>query len=285
MPVSREGNHVIATSANIDHGQLGQHSDYVDTYTPSLLHSIARADSRASVGLQEANFLGEDLWTGYEFSWLGPRGQPEVAGLRIRVPVNSPALVESKSMKLYLMSFAQTRFESRVDVLKTLDQDMALAFRAPVMVELLDLPTLSGAPAQLPGRSLDSADVRCTVYERDPDLLLDSPSDVQVREVVYTDVFRSLCPVTGQPDWASILIEYHGDPIDDAALLRYLVSYRTHPGFHETTIELIYADLLEKYQPLELSVYGRFLRRGGLDINPYRSSHAGIAPAFRLARQ
>lgn len=266
-------------------GELGKQSDYVETYTPSLLHGISRESTRGAALIDGALFQGEDLWTGYEFSWLNGRGMPQVAGLRLRVPAQSPMLVESKSMKLYTMSFSQTRFDSRTEVLKTLDQDLSTAFRAPVMVELLDLGQLEGMTHTLPGRSLDDMDVRINNYERAPDLLVPAESDVQVRETLHTHLFRSVCPVTNQPDWASLVIEYSGRPMNAEGLIRYLVSYRRHPGFHETTIEQIFCDLMAVYHPQALTVYGRFQRRGGLDINPFRSTHETAAPVYRLARQ
>ena len=236
-----------------------------------------------------AEMRGEDLWTAYEFSWLDTQGKPWVAGLRMTIPCHSPAIVESKSLKLYLGSFAQTKFESQAEVLRTLDQDLTLAFRSPLVIEILDLNQLELPVQQLTGTCLDTLDVFVTQYERDasllPSLVEGEGEDRIVREAVYTNVFRSLCPVTHQPDWASVAIEYTGSPIDHVGLFKYLVSYRTHPAFHETTIELIYLDLMKTCQPTELSVYGRFQRRGGIDINPYRGSHAERAPLCRLPRQ
>lgn len=266
-------------------GELGKVSDYVETYTPSLLHSLPRTAAREKMGISTDRMLGEDVWTGYEFSWLTERGKPAVAGIRLRVPAHSPMLVESKSMKLYLMSFAQTRFDSRADVLRTLDQDLATAFRAPVLVELLDFVQLGGIAQQMPGRCLDDLDVLITRYEHAPDLLQLAGSEVQVRETLHTHLFRSLCPVTGQPDWASISVDYVGPAIDESSLLQYLISFRSHTGFHEATIELIFADILQRCSPQQLTVYGRFQRRGGLDINPFRSTHENAAPVYRLARQ
>ncbi|MEQ9452741.1 MAG: NADPH-dependent 7-cyano-7-deazaguanine reductase QueF [Pseudomonadales bacterium] len=270
----------------LENSELGKKSDYVDTYTPSLLHSIARSEARHNAGLTPVpDMLGEDVWTGYEFSWINTDGKPVICGLRVRVSCQSKAIVESKSFKLYLMSFANTRFANRTEVLSTLDQDLSVAFQAPVMVELMELTQMEATTASMPGRCLDELDVRCSSYERNPDLLTHGAADVQVRESVYTHLFRTLCPVTGQPDWASVAIEYAGPAIDSAGLLKYLVSFRNHAGFHETAIETIYADLLSRYDLSTLSVYGRFQRRGGLDINPFRSSSETSAPIYRMARQ
>ena len=211
-----------------------------------------------------------------------------MAGLRVRVPCQSPAIVESKSFKLYLNSFAQTKFENRAAVLRTLDQDLSLAFRSPLTVELLELAQLSGPANQLPGECLDDLDVWTKDYLRDATLLAydeQANPDLMVQDTVHTHLFRSLCPVTGQPDWASILVQYRGRAIDKSSLLRYLVSYRGHQAFHETTVEQIYADLLERCSPERLMVHGFFLRRGGLDINPFRSSEDQAPLLVRLARQ
>ena len=270
----------------LDKGPLGRETDYPSTYTPSLLHSMGRAAARAKVGVQDAgSLLGEDLWTGYELSWLDSQGKPIVAGLRFRVPCQSPAIVESKSIKLYLNSFAQTKFENQTDVLRTLDQDLTLAFRSPVIIELLELSQLLGPVQQLPGQCLDDLDIHTDIYERDPNLLTLDESDVTVSETLYSHIFRSLCPVTAQPDWASISIEYHGSPISRKGLLKYLISYRNHQAFHETTIEQIFCDIRNICAPQKLSVYGRFQRRGGLDINPFRSMDENSAPLCRLPRQ
>jgi 7-cyano-7-deazaguanine reductase len=270
----------------LNQGPLGQQTDYPATYTPSLLHSMNRDMARARAGVTAVQQLrGEDVWTGYEFSWLNTEGKPVVAALRLRIPCQSGAIVESKSLKLYLGSFAQTRFESLADVQRTLDQDITLAFRSPVILELLELVSLNVPPGEIAGICLDDLDIRTDVYARDARLLRCDDSDLTVNETLFTHLFRSLCPVTAQPDWASVSIEYSGTPINRAALLKYLISYRTHQAFHETTIEQIYCDIKEACKPERLSVYGRFQRRGGLDINPFRSDHSDTAPAWRTPRQ
>jgi 7-cyano-7-deazaguanine reductase len=197
-------------------------------------------------------------------------------------------MVESKSLKLYLNSFAQTRFTSRRELVSTLDSDLAVAFRAPVIVAMLDVE--HGAErhlqhVQLPGRCIDGLDVACSIYDRDPTLLGCEATQAITREALHSHLFRSLCPITGQPDWASILVQYVGHPIVPESLLRYLVSYRQHAAFHESTIEQIFMDLVAECGPEQLTVYGRFLRRGGIDINPFRSTNETVAPDFRLARQ
>lgn len=271
---------------DFDEGPLGKATVYPATYTPSLLHPIDRSAARDQVGVAQASQLhGEDLWTGYEFSWLDTQGKPLVAGLRIRIPCQSAAMVESKSLKLYLNSFAQTKFESQAAVLHTLDQDLNLAFQAPAIIELMELSQLSVPVQQMPGVCLDDIDLRTDTYERAPDFLSLEDVDVSVHETLHSHIFRSLCPVTAQPDWASVSIEYSGVPINRAGLLKYLISYRNHQAFHETTIEQIFCDIMAACAPSRLAVYGRFLRRGGLDINPFRSSHEAEAPMCRLPRQ
>ncbi|HET6472925.1 MAG TPA: NADPH-dependent 7-cyano-7-deazaguanine reductase QueF [Pseudomonadales bacterium] len=265
---------------------LGRDVEYATTYTPSLLRSIDRAKLRTSLGAAPAPvFHGEDTWNCYEFSWLNPKGRPDVAVVKVRVPCNSAAIVESKSLKLYLNSFAQTVFATRAELLTTLNSDLSLAFRAPVIIDLLDVEQAAEPFGQLPGKSLDDLDVEVEVYHWCPDLLEVEADAVTVRQAFHTHLFRSVCPVTHQPDWASVMVQYVGHRISASGLLQYLVSYRNHAAFHETTIEQIFVDIMQRCAPEHLTVYGRFLRRGGIDINPYRSTDESAAPPIRLLRQ
>ncbi len=267
---------------------LGRPTDYTDTYTPSLLHSIDRAEAREPMGILEGAlpFQGEDLWMAYEFSWLNDRGKPEVSAVRVKVPCSSPCIVESKSLKLYLGSLAQSRFAQRADVLSTLNSDLGVAFRAPIMVELIDLGQIPGIVDQPPGTCLDGLDVRTDCYQRTPKLLqLEDGQERVVKETFHTNLFRSLCPVTGQPDLATVVIQYLGRPMTRLALLAYLISFRTHRAFHEATVEQIYVDIKKRCRPEQLSVTGRFLRRGGIDINPFRSDSESQLVSMRLPRQ
>jgi len=267
---------------------LGQSSEYIDTYTPSLLHSIERASARMEIGVEPDRlpFQGEDVWMCYELTWLSARGKPEVSAMRIKVPASSPSIVESKSLKLYLGSLAQTRFANKAELLNTLNSDLGLAFRAPVMLELIDLSQVPETVSQPPGICLDGLDVKLTTYEREPDLLaLEEGEERVVKETVHTNLFRSLCPVTGQPDFATMVIRYLGRPITRGSLLAYLVSFRNHQAFHEATVEQIYMDIQTVCQPDQLSIAGRFLRRGGIDINPFRSNVDDQMPQMRLPRQ
>ncbi|MBT7335865.1 MAG: NADPH-dependent 7-cyano-7-deazaguanine reductase QueF [Gammaproteobacteria bacterium] len=272
--------------ADFDKGPLGRATDYPLTYTPALLHPMNRAAARTSVGVSSvASVHGEDLWTAYEFSWLNLNGKPEVAGLHMAVDCQSTAIVESKSVKLYLNSFSQTRFPNRATVLEVLQADLSAAFQAAVDVLLLDLVDLMPATQMLSGECLDSLDVEVETYERDVHLLTIDPSRTWADEQLVTHLFRSLCPVTAQPDWASIVVGYCGTPMSHEGLLKYLISYRNHQAFHETTIEQIYCDLRDAFSPERLTIYGRFQRRGGLDINPFRASFEAQAPLCRLPRQ
>jgi len=266
---------------------LGKPTPAPERYDPGVLAPLQRAAGRHAIGLDEAwQFAGEDLWRGYEFSWLSHRGMPRVALVELRVSAHSPNIVESKSMKLYFNSFAQTRFDSEQVVVECLRADLQAAFGAPVTVTLTDLEAAAEA-SLLPGTSLDSLDIDVDAYERAPHLLSVAAGDTTVADTVYTHRFRSLCPVTGQPDWASLLIRYQGPALEHAGLLRYLVSFRCHQAFHETTVEQIYVDLKTRGGCKRLLVAGYFLRRGGVDINPVRGD-PGMAedwPVLRLSRQ
>ena len=272
-------------------GPLGLSGDYAEGYSVELLHPMPRAEGRKAVGLDsgsepELAQLGKDLWTGYEFSWLDTKGKPVVAGLKIEVDCATTNIVESKSMKLYLNGFAQAQFADAGIVSARLNQDLSTAFAGDVVVDLIPIDELAGQWASMRGQCLDGLDIQVTNYQRAPELLgqMSSGSHV-VTEHLYTHLFRSLCPVTAQPDWATVTVSYTGNAIDHAGLLGYLISYRCHQAFHETTVERIYADIMGACQPTFLSVNGRFQRRGGLDINPFRSSEACPVPDARMPRQ
>lgn len=278
-----------ATLSAADAGMpLGQVSAYVDQYQPTLLFPLQRADARATLDANptaaiDLPFVGEDVWTAYELSWLDQQGRPQSAILEVRASCDSPCMVESKSMKLCLNSLAQTRFASRELVQQILAKDLGQAFGSQVQVALFDVD--DSCVAALPGYCIDNEDVEIDQYSRNPKLLQCNPDIVEAEQALYTHQFRSLCPVTGQPDFASIWLEYAGPSIDPGSLLAYLVSYRTHSGFHESAVEQIFLDLQQHCGCTSLTLYGRFLRRGGIDINPYRSTEQAQAPAWRLARQ
>ena len=262
-------------------GPLGHATGYPDRYDPSLLFAVSRAPQRAQIGLRDPlPFTGADVWTAYEHTWLDTRGKPCIAMLSIAVPVDSPFIVESKSVKLYLGSFAQTRFDDATQVVDTIERDLAVATGARVEVAVLREPSIE----TMAGVSIDEATVAIDRYEVDASLL--RADGGVVSETLRSDLFRSVCPVTGQPDYASISIAYRGPRIDRGALLRYIVSFRQHAGFHEHCAERIFVDLLARCACESLTVNARFTRRGGLDINPFRTN-AGIAvPAnVRTERQ
>lgn len=256
---------------------LGKATEYVSVYTPSLLCPIARSAGREALGIVETAlpFKGLDIWNAYELSWLSLKGKPVVALAEIQVPADSPYMVESKSLKLYLNSFSQTTFHDRVDVMRTIESDLAVLVRAPVFVRIIfpnELNHLQNR-AGLPGVCLDTLDVEIEKYEVDAQLLALEGRHRRVTETVYSHLLRSNCPVTRQPDWGTVVIEYSGDKIDHAALLKYIVSYRHHNGFHEQCVEQIFMDIKHRCSPEQLTVFARYTRRGGIDINPYRSSH------------
>ena len=266
---------------------LGRRSPPVPGRRPETLHPIARAAARRRLGIagQALPFKGEDRWTGYELSWLNLSGKPQVASLHLRVPCTSPNMVESKSLKLYLNGLAHERFRYRSDVAEVLAADLGPVTGSEVSVRVAELAELTIARKGLPGKSLDGLVPAQFEYQYNPALLQRTESQEMASENWHTDLFRSLCPVTGQPDWASIMVAYAGKRIVAESLLAYLMSFREHPSFHEDAIERIYIDIQQRCQPALLTVSGHFLRRGGLDINPYRSDERDTSPPHRLLRQ
>ncbi len=274
--------------------QLGKASPYADQYTPALLFPIPRAAKRQELGLGEAlPFLGADMWTAFELSWLGPRGKPQLALAHITVPCESTHIIESKSLKLYLNSFNNTVFADAAAVLAHLRADLnEAAWRGAVVqssvgVRLLDPELFDREPVhELDGLSLDRLDVACRQYTPAPELLRAAADEPPVTEVLTSRLLKSNCLVTGQPDWGSVQISYSGAAIDQEGLLQYLVSFRNHHEFHEQCVERIFMDIWQRCQPHKLAVYARYTRRGGLDINPFRTSYAQALPAnVRTARQ
>lgn len=274
--------------------QLGKASAYADRYDPTLLFPLPRAPKREEIGIAGTPpFLGADLWTAFELSWLNPRGKPQVAIAQITVPCETPNIVESKSFKLYLNSFNQSVFDDAEAVQARLRADLAEAVwrgagrQGSVGLQLLT-PTqwTQERVAPLDGLSLDRLDVECTQYTPAPELLRADASQPAVEEALVSDLLKSNCLVTGQPDWGSVRIAYTGAPIDQAGLLRYLVSFRNHHEFHEQCVERIFMDVWTRCRPTRLSVTARYTRRGGLDINPWRTSHPQQPPEHvRTARQ
>lgn len=267
-----------------DKSPLGEKSEYRGNYSPDLLHPMARDENRRILGITtELPFQGEDIWNAYELTWLNDKGNPQVATAEFRVPAESPNIVESKSMKLYLNSFWMTRYKEPGDLTTIITGDLTHAAGAPVSVRLIPLAE-SGDIGELPGNCIDELDAECVSEHVDPGMLK-CLGDAEVLEVLHSHLLRSNCPVTNQPDSGSILIRYRGRSIDRESLFCYLVSYRNHKTFHESCVERIFLDIKARCEPAQLTVYARYNRRGGLDINPFRSNFEFAAPNLRLWRQ
>lgn len=272
-----------------DASPLGKPAAYQSEYNPSLLFPIARVDKRAELGISGTlPFFGIDIWNAYEVSWLNLRGKPQIAIATITVPADSPNIIESKSFKLYLNSFNQTRLAGPDALLELLRTDLSSGFGAPVHVALMLPEAFSSLKmSELDGLLLDRLDIEVTDYVPDPTLLKASQDETPVEEVLVSHLLKSNCLVTGQPDWGSVRIHYVGGPIDQEGLLKYLIGFREHNEFHEQCVERIFMDLLRQCKPQKLAVYARYTRRGGLDINPWRSNFTtGQRPSnLRSARQ
>ena len=271
-----------------EHSPLGKSSEYVDQYSPELLFPIPRAPQWEALGLDAGQlpFQGVVFWTGYELSWLLPSGKPVVAIGVFAVPADSPSIIESKSFKLYLNSLNQSVFADAQALTTVQERDRSAVAGAPVAVRVRSLDEVAEeGVAGLPGECIDDLEVEIGQYEQpQPELLRCDPERV-VTASLHSHLLRSNCPVTGQPDWGSLVVEYEGAALDPASLLAYVVSFRRHQDFHEQCVERIFLDLQRLLQPRRLTVYARYLRRGGLDINPSRSTEAIRPRNLRLARQ
>ena len=278
-----------------EQSQLGKTSAYADQYDPSLLFPLPRQPKRDEIGIQDKlPFFGADLWTAVELSWLNQRGKPQVALAHFTIPCETPNIIESKSFKLYLNSFNNTRFDSLEAVQERLREDINEALWRGAPARLSSASVRVMAPEhfetqrvqELEGLSLDRLDVECTDYSPRPDLLKADHDNPPVTETLVSHLLKSNCLVTGQPDWGSVQISYTGAAIDQEGLLRYIVSFRNHNEFHEQCVERIFMDIMRQCRPLKLSVYARYTRRGGLDINPLRTSAPMAIPQnVRTARQ
>ncbi|NOL50007.1 NADPH-dependent 7-cyano-7-deazaguanine reductase [Pelistega europaea] len=307
----------MAIEQELNHAPLGKTSEYPEHYDPSLLFPIPRSVGRQHLSIQpHPTWVGEDVWRAFEVSWLNPKGKPEIAILKFTIPADSTHIIESKSFKLYLNSFNQEKIEWNT-LIQRLKTDLSRAAGGDVLIEreeahtpVFDLKTdtliyppahskllppeahpatgttfsephhrLVTESALLHATSLDALDVECHVYEPTASLLRADTSR-HVREVLTSDLLKSNCPVTSQPDWGTVVISYEGNAIDHASLLQYIVSYRHHNGFHEQCVEQIYCDIMQQCAPTALEVYARYTRRGGLDINPRRASPNFVAPGI-----
>ncbi|MGJ7542819.1 NADPH-dependent 7-cyano-7-deazaguanine reductase QueF [Variovorax sp. LT1R16] len=278
-----------------EQSQLGRSSAYADRYDPTLLFPIARATQRNAMGIADdaLPFFGADLWTAFELSWLNPRGKPQVAIAHITVPCETPHIIESKSFKLYLNSFNNSVFADVDAVRDTLRADLSeAAWRGSgrsggIGVKLLTPELFDREPVhELDGLDLDRLDIECTHYQPAPELLTSDATQPAVTETLTSRLLKSNCLVTGQPDWGSVQIRYSGPAIDQAGLLAYIVSFRNHNEFHEPCAERMFRDIWARCRPTKLAVYARYTRRGGLDINPFRTSWPQTLPLnARTARQ
>ena len=259
-----------------DRNPLGRDVAYPRHYDASLLYPIPRSLGRAEIGLRGGDlpFVGHDRWNAYELSWLDAKGKPRVATATLQVPADSPNLVESKSLKLYLNSFNGSRFDDDAAVRTRIETDLSAAAGGPVTLSF-GLPPLE---ANAPGACIDGLDVAIESYGPPDAGLLAADADTAVAETLRSALLKSNCPVTGQPDWADVAIAYRGPRIDPAGLLRYLASFRDHAEFHEQCVERIFSDLLARCRPEALSVEARYTRRGGRDINPWRATPGMPAP-------
>jgi len=280
-------NKITDRTDNLSQSPLGKKQTYISTYSPTLLFPLPRVDKRREIGIKEPlPFKGFDLWTAFELSWLNNNGKPEVGIAEFHIPCESINIIESKSFKLYLNSFNQTAFDSTQTVKQALEKDLSEKTEAVVKVFIHPLYTFTNdIISTFDGECLDNLDICCDTYQTQPDYLKSNTAEI-VSEVLYSDLLKSNCLVTGQPDWGSVQIAYTGPKIDRSGLLKYIVSFRNHNEFHEQCVERIFFDTLSRCKCRNLTVYARYTRRGGLDINPIRSTH--ILKAIknnRLARQ
>lgn len=287
------GHKVIKMSSKAPHQALtnltlGKPTEYHDKYQPSLLQAVPRSMNREPLGLYPDSlpFHGDDIWTLYELSWLNAKGLPQVAVGEVTLKAESQNLIESKSFKLYLNSFNQTKFANWGDVRSTLERDLSACAQGEVSVALFRLQEVEGQPiGHLAGYCIDEQDIEIDNYQFTTDYLQQATQPEIVEEQLVSHLLKSNCLITNQPDWGSVQISYRGPRIQREALLRYLISFRHHNEFHEQCVERIFNDILRFCQPEELSVYARYTRRGGLDINPWRSNGAFRPGHSRLVRQ
>ena len=268
--------------------KLGQKTEYASQYDRTLLQPVPRALNRDGLGItQNQPFtIGADIWTAYEISWLNEKGLPQVAIADIYLDYQSQNLIESKSFKLYLNSFNQSKFADFNAVQQTMQRDLSECAQGDVKVRLNSVAVYDSQKINhLQGDCIDEQDIEITSYEFNADWLKDCVSDEIVEEKLVSHLLKSNCLITNQPDWGTLHIHYIGKKIDHEKLLRYVVSFRQHNEFHEQCVERIFCDLMHYAKPEKLTVYARYTRRGGLDINPFRSNFENLPENLRLARQ
>lgn len=272
-------------SDTLDHAPLGHATVYPDTYSPELLFPLARDINRQSLTLP-TTWYGADIWNAYEISWLDPCGKPVVALAQFVFNHDTPRLIESKSLKLYLNSLNQLQISTAEQVRQKIEADLSRTAGGSVDVQLWPIRQCPPIVCQsLDGHCIDDVDIEIKTYQPEPGLLRCATGGSPITETLVSDLLKSNCPVTGQPDWGSVQISYSGPRIEHASLLAYVISMRQHTEFHEHCVEKIFCDIWEACQPAMLSVYARYTRRGGLDINPWRSSHPTTMANIRTHRQ
>ena len=272
---------------------LGKTTEYCGEYNPNLLQAVPRSLNRDDLSLSQHNlpFIGEDVWYGYELSWLNSKGKPVVAVAEFRFPCNSPNIVESKSFKLYLNSFNQSKFSNFDSVEKALSKDLSATAGSQAKVSLFKVEQCPALAIKTSGNEvicIDDEDIAIDEYQYTADLLENAQSNAEdeiISENLVSHLLKSNCLITNQPDWASVYINYRGIKLNHSLLLEYLISFRQHNEFHEQCVERIFCDLQKHCQLEELTVFARYTRRGGLDINPFRSTHIKNAPNGRTLRQ
>ncbi|MBA3722410.1 MAG: NADPH-dependent 7-cyano-7-deazaguanine reductase QueF [Parachlamydiaceae bacterium] len=264
---------------------LGKKTEYVQTYSPNLLFPVPRTLGRDKINLGTSlPFTGVDIWNGFELSWLNSKGKPEIAIAEFQFPYSTTNIIESKSFKLYLNSFNQSKFNSFDEVRESLTRDLSNTAQGPVSVKIISFSEFNKQKiSDFSGTNLDNLDIQIDTYQLDTNFL--TSQGVQVEETLFSHLLKSNCMATGQPDWGSVLIRYKGPKIDHSGLLKYIISYRNHVGFAEHCTERMYCDIQQKCNPKCLTIDIRYTRRGGLDINPFRSNFETPTFTGRQARQ
>ncbi|SFO68874.1 7-cyano-7-deazaguanine reductase [Pasteurella multocida] len=273
---------------SLDKLKLGQQTQYASNYDRTLLQPVPRHLNRDTLGITHTQpfHFGADIWTAYEISWLNLNGLPQVAIADVAIDFQSENLIESKSFKLYLNSFNQSKFATFEEVQQHLTQDLSNCAKGKVNVKLHPLSKYCHEPiVELAGECIDQQDIEINDYQFNPEILTNCTHDQMVKESLVSHLLKSNCLITNQPDWGTLQIRYEGKQIDREKLLRYIISFRQHNEFHEQCVERIFCDLMQFAKPDKLTVYARYTRRGGLDINPFRSNFEAVPDNQRLARQ
>ncbi len=270
---------------------LGQSTQYPDQYDPTLLFPIPRLENRLKLGIsasQPLPFFGVDLWNAYELCWLNSKGKPQIALAEFLIPADSPNMIESKSLKLYLNSLNSKQFDNENDVHECLTADLSKVAGTIIQARFYEPEHIAKRGiAELSGQLIDRLDILVDPHcFADPALLSIDKTSGAIEQCLVSHLLKSNCPVTGQPDWASIQIHYRGRPILEEGLLRYLIGFRQLGEFHEHCVETIFCAINNQCKPEKLSVYARYTRRGGIDINPFRTNFNSVWPDnTRHARQ